>query len=455
MKINLKKLVYFFSLITVFIACDQEEEVNYTPKVYAPTPALTVDTSNATDTSFDVNFTAQADGTVYFAIQRSNETAPNAESIIRENSGSLVNKNAKLTAGNAWSYSMTKNVYGAYEYSIYSVMTSVDGIASDVMKTDVTTPDTIAPTFDRDNTTPAHNVQPGTNSPFGTIDLAFSEPVFYQGGDVTFTGFFSGRTVTVSGASMFKTSGTTVSISDHGTFAPDDAILVTWGADTFKDNSGKSVAPLTGFGYYFWTRVFTIAEKAKLSPGMYNYSTVFYGGLNGFYAGQVAANPGVFLPDNGTFEITADPTNALTLRGINLFSGFIALGGVNESETLPIVYSATEADELDVMPNSPSIITVGGAATHWAHYSGSIFGIPFNSPGSYDFDAGTITHWVSLYRTVDNAKIDDIDYLYTRIGTYTRSKDAKTMSMDDLKQLSKSKKKISKNNFSGTLEFNN
>ena len=74
------------------------------------------------------------------------------------------------------------------------------------------------------------------------------------------------------------------------------------------------------------------------------------------------------------------------------------------------------------MPSSndfiPSVITAG-QATYWSHYGGDFFGIPFTDPGFYDFEAGTITHWVTLYGA-DGSTIDDIDYIYSRIGTYAK-----------------------------------
>ncbi|QNM84256.1 hypothetical protein H9W90_08525 [Polaribacter pectinis] len=453
MKIKFKNLIYYFTLAILLVSC-QEDEVDYTPKVYAPSPDLSVATGNVTDTSFDVNYISQGDGVLYYAIDLSSEPAPDAEAIIRRNSGAIVTAKADLTSGTAWTYTMDTNVYGAYDYSIYSVMTSVDGIASSVIKTNVTTTDTVAPEFVRDDTTPAHNVTPGTNSPFGTITLAFSEPVFYKGGDVTFQGFFGGRTITVNGASNFSTNGTTVTIADHGTFSPDDAIVVTWADGTFQDKSGKNVAELAQFAYYFYTRDFSIAEKASLMPGQYDYSTVFYGALNGFYSGLNTGNPGAFLPATGSYEITADASDATghTLVGINLFSGFVNLGLTDEPQSLPIVINPTVADELDVMPNVPSVITAG-EPTYWSNYGGSIFGIPFELPGFYDFDAGTITHYVQLKFSSDGAGLDDIDYIYTRTDDYARSRDAKSMSMDELINLSKSRKKLSKKDFNGTFSY--
>jgi hypothetical protein len=462
MKINFKQLL-FASIITLgFVACDQKEEVDYTPQVYDKVAGdLTVnleapaDVAINADRAFDASFTSTKNGIAYYALDFSTAATPTAESLVYSSTGLLLDDKVSLTSGVASTITFEEDVmYGGYEYAVFSVMASEDGYLSEVKRTLYTTPDTADPVFDRDNTTPAHNASATPYSPFGTIDLAFSEPVTYQGGTVTFSAFFSGRVITVSDASAFSSNGTTVSIADHGTFAPDDAILVTWDAGTFKDNSGKSVDALTGFGYYFWTSDFTIADKASLMPGMYNYSTVFYGGLSGFYSGLFTDFPGSFLPDTGTYEITADTSDATghTLNGINLFSGFNDLG-LTASETLPIVINPTVADELDLMPSVASPITSGGVATYWSHYGGSFFGLPFTLPGFYDFDAGTITHYVSLYYADDNSALDDLDYLYTRIGTYARSKDATNKSMEDLIELSKSTKKVVKRDFKGEFAY--
>mgnify|MGYP000147370132 CR=1 FL=1 len=300
MKINFKNILFYLTLAIVLVSC-KEDEVNYTPKAYAPSPALTVATSNVTDNSFDVEYTAQADGVLYYAIQLSSAAAPDAEAVIRRNSGSIVNAKADLTSGTSWTYNMTKDIYGDYNYSIYSVMTSVDGIASSVVKTDVTTPDTAPPTFDRDNSDPAFTA--GGVNPFAPVTLQFSEPVFYQGGDINITAFDGGsglgRKITVNSASALSMSGSTVTINTHGTFQQSDFNIVTWGPDTFKDKAGKSVAPLTGFGHYFSTRAFTAPEAALLMQGTYNYDVVFYGGLlENFYT----PNAALFLPSTGQFE---------------------------------------------------------------------------------------------------------------------------------------------------------
>ena len=444
MKLKINKILGVIALATLLYSCDTTNETGYTPAVYTSPATFTIteDATASSDNSFGVTYNPTSEGKGYYVVVPAGTAAPTSTQVHGGAASFQQAGSFDVDGSTPVDILVDSAIFGAYTYDVYAIHKSTDNFISEtVTKLTVTTPDTAAPVFVRDNTTPAHNVQPGANSSFTAINLAFSEPVFYQGGDIIFTGFFSGRTITVSDPAAITMNGTTISIADHGTFAPDDAILVTWEAGTFKDNSGKSVDALSGFGYYFWTRDFTIAEKAKLTPGMYNYTTQFYGGLSGFYSGLFAGNPGVFLPDAGTFEIVADDTDATghTLKGINLFSGF---GGA-ESETLPIVINPTVADELDLMPNVPSVITANGISTYWSHYGGSFFGLPFTLPGFYDFDAGTITHYVSLYFSDDDSALDDIDYLYTRIGTYARGQNSQYMSMDELVRLSNSMRKES------------
>ncbi|MEE9408752.1 MAG: hypothetical protein V3V28_11835 [Polaribacter sp.] len=455
MKLNIKKFFGLLALATLLYACDTTNESGYIPAVYeSPTTfTITEDATASADNSFVVTYSPSSKGEGYYAVVPSGTAAPSSTAVHTGN-GFQQAGNFSVDGSTPVAITVDNKIYGAYTYDVYAIHKSADNFISEtVTKLTVTTPDTADPVFLRDDaaTAPAHNVQPGANSPFRALNLVFSEPVFYQGGDVTFEGFFGGRIINVNGAVNFVTSGTSIVINDHGTFAPDDAILVTWGPGTFKDKSGKDVAPLTGFGYYFWTRAFTIAEQAKLMPGQYDYSTVWYGGLSGFYSGLFTGNPGVFLPDTGTYEITADASDATghTLSGINLFSGFLGGFGLPEPQTLPIYIDPATDGALGEYPSPVSSVITAGQPTSWSHYEG-FFG---PNPGFYNFGTGNITHYLSLVGDTSGTAIDDIDYIYTRIGTYARSRDAKSMSMDDAIKLSKATKKITKRNFNGTIGY--
>ena len=342
MKINFKNIFYYLTLAIVLISCNQEEEVNYTTKVSALPPIITVITSNVTDNSFDVDYIDGSNGVLYYAIQLSDATAPDASNIIGQTSGSIVNVMADLTSSNTLSYTMDTDIYGAYDYSIYSVMTNLDGIASSVIKTDVTTPDNAAPVFNGGTSNPAF--ESASNSPFAPVTFNFSEPVLYQGGDITFTAYNSERTITVNSLDALTMNGPNVTVNTHGTFEQDDFIIVTWAEGTFKDNSGKSVAGLSGFAHYFKTRLFTAPEAAALMVGTYNYETVFYGGfLENFYT----ANAPLFLPSSGEFKLELDPSDATgtTLLGVNIYSP-LANYGYFANENLKLKFGAAGALEI-------------------------------------------------------------------------------------------------------------
>jgi hypothetical protein len=416
MKINFKNIFYYLTLAIVLISCNQEEEVNYTAKVSALPPTITVITSNVTDNSFDVDYTDGSKGVLYYAIQLSDATAPDASNIIGQSSGSIVNVMADLTSSNTLSYTMDTDIYGAYDYSIYSVMTNVDGIASSVIKTDVTTPDTAAPVFKGGTSSPSFTS--AGNSPFAPVTFNFSEPVLYQGGDITFTAFNSERTITVNAADALTMNGPNVTVNTHGTFEQDDFIIVTWAEDTFKDNSGKSVAALSGFAHYFKTRLFTAPEAAALMVGTYNYETVFYGGfLEGFYT----ANAPLFLPSSGEFKLELDPSDATgtTLLGVNIYSP-LANYGYFANENLKLKFGAAGA--LEILDEAQGANGLG----EWAGTTADVTWGPYIAnavtalPGFYDVTSGNITQYLSLLVKDTGFVIDIMVYNYTRVGTFAK-----------------------------------
>jgi hypothetical protein len=416
MKINFKNIFYYLTLAIVLISCNQEEEVNYTTKVSALPPIITVITSNVTDNSFDVDYIDGSNGVLYYAIQLSDATAPDASNIIGQTSGSIVNVMADLTSSNTLSYTMDTDIYGAYDYSIYSVMTNLDGIASSVIKTDVTTPDNATPVFKGGTSNPAF--ESASNSPFAPVTFNFSEPVLYQGGDITFTAYNSERTITVNSLDALTMNGPNVTVNTHGTFEQDDFIIVTWAEGTFKDNSGKSVAALSGFAHYFKTRLFTAPEAAALMVGTYNYETVFYDGfLEEFYTD----NASLFLPSSGEFKLELDPSDpsGTTLLGVNIYSP-LANYGYFANENLKLKFGADGALAiLDEAQGANGLGEIAGttADVTWGPYiANAVTAIP----GFYDVSTGRISHYLSLLVKDTGYIIDEMDYNYTRVGTFAK-----------------------------------
>lgn len=420
MKINIKKIFGIIGLATLLYSCDTNNEVtgydadNYN---YTSPTTFTIVENSSTDNNFVVTYTPSSEGKGYYAVVPAGTAAPTSTQV---HSGSGFQQTGSFDVDNSTPVDITinSNIYGAYTYDVYAIHKSTDNFISEtVTKISVTTPDTMDPEFIREDSSPAFTA--AGISPFAPVTLQFSEPVFYQGGDINFTAFDggsgAGRQVTVNSASVMSMSGTSITINTHGTFQQDDFNIVTWGADTFKDISGKSVAPLTGFGHYFSTREFTLPETAFLMQGTWNYSTVFYGGLGGFYAG----NASLFLPDTGQIELKLDPSDpeGLTLLGINIFSPLNQLGFPDEPDNMKIRIG--EAGELQVLEENQNsgVPSGGGTPFEWAPWS--FFGTSF--PGFYDFEGGTINHWLQLIVSDSGAVIDAIDYDYTRVGTFAKS----------------------------------
>ena len=424
MKLNIKKFFAVLGLATLLYSCDTTNESGYVPAEYTSPTTFTI-TENATatsDNSFVVVYTPASPGKAYYAVVTSGTSAPTSTQV-HGGSGFLQSGSFNVDGTTPVNITVNKDVYGAYTYDVYAIHKSTDNFISEtVTKLSVTTPDTAAPTFDRDNSAPAFT-SAGIN-PFAPVTLQFSEPVFYQGGDINFTAFDGGsglgRKVTVNSASALSTSGSTVTINTHGTFQQSDFNIVTWGPDTFKDKAGKSVAPLTGFGHYFSTRAFTAPEAALLMQGTYNYDVVFYGGLlENFYT----PNAALFLPSTGQFELKLDPSDATgtTLLGINVFSPLLGFGFADTPTNLKIKFGAGGALAVLSEPQLSGIpVTAGGAPLPviWNHWMNGF--TPF--PGFYDVSTGEIGHYLSIVAAGGSGPIiDDMDYNYTRIGTFAKS----------------------------------
>ncbi|AOW21786.1 hypothetical protein [Urechidicola croceus] len=406
--------IVLFSLLVA--SCDTTNESGYVPAIYELPQTFQLTTDMATDNSFDIVYTPSAVGKGFYVVLPTGSPEPTSTDVHNGTvAGSLQAGSFDITDMTPISVTADSGIFGSYSYDVYAIHKSTDDFISErVSKATVTTPDTMDPIFLGDSSNPSF--QATGNSPFGPVTFNFSEPVFYQGGEITFTGYFSGREVTFDDMDQIASSGTGATVNDHATFPQDDAILVSWEEGTFKDLSGKSVAALGGFDFYFWTRLFTLPEMAYLMQGTYSYETVFYGGLEGFYNNLNATYPGSFLQPTGEFDLVLDPSDpeGLTLLGLNLFSGFADLGLPDEPQTLQIKLGAD--GELQEVPFAPSVITAG-EATSWGPWS--FFGT--NYPGFYDFEAGTIDHWLTLYGDDSGGAVDDIDYYYTRIGTWDRS----------------------------------
>ena len=418
MKINIKNFIGILAFATLLSSCDTTNESNYTPAAYVAPASLTL-TENATatkDTIFEVVYTSSSLGEGYYAVVASGTTAPTPTEVY-SGTGFIKSGNFSVDGTTQKTITVDSDVYGAYSYDVYGIHKSTDNFISEtVTKLTVVTPDTAAPVFKGGTSSPSFTS--AGNSPFAPVTFNFSEPVLYQGGDITFTAFNSERTITVNAADALTMNGPNVTVNTHGTFEQDDFIIVTWAEDTFKDNSGKSVAALSGFAHYFKTRLFTAPEAAALMVGTYNYETVFYGGfLEGFYT----ANAPLFLPSSGEFKLELDPSDATgtTLLGVNIYSP-LANYGYFANENLKLKFGAAGA--LEILDEAQGANGLG----EWAGTTADVTWGPYIAnavtalPGFYDVTSGNITQYLSLLVKDTGFIIDEMDYNYTRVGTFAK-----------------------------------
>ena len=429
MKLNIKKFIGILAFATLLSSCDTTNESGYVPADYAFPTTFTLSEDTATDNSFVVSYTSSSVGKGYYVSVPSGTAAPTSTQVHAGN-GFLQSGNFAVDGSTATAITLDTDIYGGYDYDVYAIHKSGDNFISEtVTKLTVTTPDTEDPVFLGEDSDPSFTA--AGISPFAPVNFTFSEPVFYQGGDITFTAFGSGRTITVNDPSALSKSGTSITVDTHGTFEQDDFIIVTWADGTFKDNSGKSVAALGGFSHYFSTRLFNVPESAFLMQGTWEYRTVFYGALGGFYS----ANASLFLPDTGTFELKLDPSDpeGLTLLGINIFAPLADVGFPTEPAFMKIKIGPN--GELAVLDAPQTSGINGGGVFEWTHWS--FFGTPY--PGFYDVSAGEIVHWLQLVSVASGAAIDDIDYEYTRVGTFAKADATTVKNLEKRNQLLKNK----------------
>lgn len=439
MKLNIQKIFGILGLATLLYSCDTTNESGYIPEVYtSPTTFTIVEDASATaDNSFAITYTPSTSGSAYYAVLPTGSPAPTSTQVHSLSSSFQQAGTFDVDGTTPVDIIVDSNIFGSYTYDVYAIHKSTDNFISEtVTKLTVTTPDTSDPSFLKEESDPAFTS--ADISPFAPVTFAFDEPVFYQGGDITFTAFDggsgTGRTIIVNDPAALTASGTTITVNTHGTFQQGDFIIVSWDAGTFKDNAGKEVAELSGFEHYFSTREYTLPEIAFLMQGEWDYATQFYGGLTNFYSGNAA----LFLPDTGQFELTLDPSDpsGTTLLGINIFSPLKELGFPAAQDNLKIKLGP-DGVILELDENQTAGIPLqSGAATEWQAWS--IFGSTF--PGFYDLDGGTINHWLTLIIADTGDAIDDIDYNYTRNGAFARSNTKTFNSLEKKNSLLKDKK---------------
>lgn len=383
-------------------------------------PGLNVQVSSVEDYTSSANITLDYPGAAYYSVAKQGTSSPTSRNLFT--GGTRVSFAEPTSRG----ISLT-GLESNTTYTIFATSANTENnLNPSVTAVNFTTTDTADPTLVISGNSPGHMT--GGVTPFlSDIVLTFSETIRYNEGAVTLTGFSSGEVFTIDSPSAFSASGSTLTIDLGDILLPtEDFVIITFPAGLVVDNADKPVAALSGFNYYFQTRAFTLAEQAFLMQGVYDYETIFYGPLGGFHANLVA-NSG-FTPPTGQFELVLDETDpsGVTLRGINVFRDF----GEGEPQTLRIKLQ----NDGTLVPNEPvnSVITAGGEGTWWRSFY--LFDVA-QIGGFWDFEAGTIEQWNTLAFQSDNAPLDDVDYIYTKVA-----EGSKGVSAREYKEIAKKRK---------------
>ncbi len=358
-------------LLMMITSCDK---TNSTDEPAFNTAKLPVDleATEIQDFQASVNVALSELGTVVYSFRTAAQDAP-------ENSRELFDNGTRLDFDEASTQPLTfPGLESNTSYVLYaSSVNSSQALNPAVFSLGLTTTDSADPAFLPASSAPAH--QTGEIDPFtDEIILTFSETVFYQGGDVTLTGFFTGVTI-VLGPDEFVSDGSTeVVFSNDVVFPEDDFMVTTFPEGVFTDNADKPVAALTGFDYIFRTRFYTLAENVQLF-------------LSGEYNFEITDNAGAVpvVPD-GSYTVVADGTEITVINGV-------ARGvGVATNEHSLTVAEDTDGDGIGflVMNNNPqqSIYSLGATQLFWMPSFflnlGEFIAGPPNVVGFYDFGTG-------------------------------------------------------------------
>lgn len=387
---NIYKQIGVLALIVGLIASCAEnfQDINYTAKDNAAASSLDLSTSTDLDvdgvtvleSSFRVNFSSSADGKAYYAIYPAGSGSPDdVEALIRQNASSFGSGAVTLAGGSTSTEIISTGINPGYSYDVYAVMTSVDGIAGPMKMASFTTPDTTAPMFMPGDSSPSTCPCSDLTSPFLTsVTLNFSEPVFYQGGDITFEGFFDG-VVVVLGAANFdaSTDGTTdLTFTTSDAWGVDDFMIGSFDAGTFADNVGLEVEALGGFDYYFLTRPLTFAENIELN-------------LTGTYDYTIDDNSGTIpMIYDGQYEVTNDGDRIKVLNAASDFYGIdndFILRLENDGDGDGIGFLFLEPNPTQSIYNSGTL--------YWHPYFNYLF---TGVVGEYNFNDGTFYYWMDF-----------------------------------------------------------
>jgi len=394
MKNKLKYIVGILTTIVLFYSCDTTTEVTgYEPANYLQPKSFTlaIDAASATDNSFEVTYTPTAEGKGYYVVLLASSAAPTSTEVHDASaSGTLQSGDFDVDSSTPENFIVDSGLYGGYEYNVYAIHKSNDNFISEVTTVaSFTTPDTSDPEFLPGNSVPGNAT--GFYDPTGTnIFLNFSEPVFYNAGDVTLTGTRSGENIIVSGG-FSQVQSLFIGFSP-GLLVEDEVYVVTFDADTFRDVSGKPVAE-AGFGAYFWATDdhTTEYELNQLFGGQTSMDFDYVLTDNVGFAGL-----GLPIPLTGTYTVNLDGDKSEFFNALDQTYG-------NDSFAFKVRYEAMDGNALDgpetvgliyLEPNpQQSLFTSGGLDLFWNAW--------------YDFALSDLT---GFYDAADGSIDIDVDF---------------------------------------------
>lgn len=382
MKTTIYKLSFLLLGFAIVLACESPEgETNYTPAEYASPKSFTIaiDATSLTETSSELIYTPTATGTGYFVVTTAGSATPTSTQVHDGSASGLVQSGSFDVDGSTPVVSaLDTDLMPGYSYKVHAIHQSTDNfISENVVSTSFTTPDTTAPMFLPGDSVPS--LFESDLSPFLTsVTLAFSEQVFYQGGDITFEGFFDGAIVVLTAADFdASTDGTTaLTFTTSDMWGVDDFMIGSFAAGNFVDNVGLEVAELGGFDYYFSTRALTFAENIELNlTGLYDYTIDdFSGTIPMIYEGQ--------------YVVTNDGDQIKVLNAASDYYGI-------DNDFVFRVQNDDDGDGMGFLflVDNPTQSIYNSGTLYWHPYFGDIF---TGVAGEYNFNTGEFYYWMDF-----------------------------------------------------------
>ncbi len=271
----MKKILSYILLggVIAFSSCEKKE-VNYTPKDFAPAPAISAAVAAIEDSTAYVDFTSAGSGQLYYALTIGEDETVTPEAIIEGKVGdAVISESMDITSDGA-TVTLLELVQDT-DYFMYSVSASKDGTyQKEITVVPVSTTDNYAPEFDGANSAPSFQ-SGGIDVNIKEIILQYDEPIFYDGTSpitiLTYSGGVDGS-FEISPENI-STNGSMVVINIESILPLPylHFIIIQTLEGSFKDATGNVAAEITGFSHYFKTRGESGNEIMQDFIGMNNF----------------------------------------------------------------------------------------------------------------------------------------------------------------------------------------